>query len=796
MSLYSGINLPGHPDLANIQKLDLLPIPMARRMERYGIAINVPGCHDLTSRLESQMDTLRADIADCIPPEHLDSFLDASDSIDDWCPINVESGAQLADLLFNMLEVGRGKQLKTTKSGTRLSTGKKQLELLKKDNPVIPLILQYRERSKLRNTYTLKFPKIAKFHPRGKCCPVCELAHISDSHRIHTTLLWTRTDTGRAASKNPNLQNIPSKTPLGREVRELFIASPGRVLVSRDYAQIELRLLAHCAADTLMMDIFRRNGDIHVETAMNTFGITDPSKVDKLLHRAPCKNLNFGICLAEGQKVLTHFGHIPIEKVTSQMLLWDGCSWVPHQGVVYMGEKEVITHDGITATPDHNIWTMDGRKLPLSQALAERRRIAITASGDIAIRYPSDYFEGSYQSGGLSSGMDEMLQMPEDWPVLPGQSTTRPIPPLHVSPWSEVSQSSSGQESYASVLRHYSTLFKSSLRIMDRLWQAWHKKQISIYGALRLLYSIGVATLDLQKSGYWTKKQRWTLRTGEPCIGDPSEESFKYPSQSAYRLQRGKDYCNRAIRKVKRRLSWIFHRKNTNQGTGGSGVWMGEHSNPQRKTAKVYDIVLAGPNHRFTCEGKLVSNCYGLTESGLYDNMALTYAIAGLPLPAYITVDWCKSFISDWFGVYQHVLPYMELQYYRARRYGYVWEQLGRIRRVPEVRSCMGWLQSAGLRQSGNMPIQGLAAGVMKIGMARVENEVLLPWHADGIWCWPLLPVHDELIIESDEDYAEELGHQVGTQMDLSMTDTQTSKNLCTVPIRSDGKVMDRWIKE
>lgn len=504
MSLYGNVNLVGRPDLANIQKLDLLPIPMIRRMERYGIAIDIPYFADLTDRLEREMNVLKADIADCIPPDRLDDFLDKSDSIEDWCPINVESGAQLAELLFDMLEVGRGKQLKTTKSGDRLSTGKKQLEILKKDHPVIPLILQYRERSKMRNTYTIKMPKVAKFHPAGTCCPVCELSHKVDTWRVHTTLTTTRTDTGRLASKNPALQNLPARTELGRLVRAGFIASPGYVLVTRDYAQIELRLLAHCANDAIMQEIFRTGGDIHIATACSAF------------------DLDYAY----------------------YMLL--------------SGKKSAGT-----LTPDEK-----------------------------------------------------------------------------------------------------------------KLW----------------------GDFGLQKRA--------------PC-------------------------------------------KNVNFG-----------------------IV------------------YGLTETGLYDQMALTYATAGLPLPDYITVEWCKQFIQTWFGIYNDVEPYMSTQSYRARRYKMVWEQLGRIRRVPEVSSVHSWIRSAGLRQAGNMPIQSLAAGVMKIGMARVEDNVLLPWLADGVWCWPLLPVHDELVIEAEEDYAEGLGELIGDELNLSMTDTKTGRNLCSVPIKSDGKVMARWQKD
>lgn len=797
MPLYGNISLPGCPDLANIRKLDTLPLPMIGRMSRAGIAIDIPYLHDLTARLQREMETLRIDIACEIPPDRLGEFMGKADDIDDWCPINVESGPQIATLLFDMLEIGRGKQLKTTKGGDRLSTGKKQLEILKKDHPVIGLLLQYRERSKLVNTYTDKLPRIAKFHPRSKCCPVCELSHPADSWRIHTELVTTRTDTGRLASRSPNLQNIPAKTELGRLVRAAFIPTPGHVLISCDYAQIELRLLAHCAADAIMQDIFRRNGDIHVETAMHAFGFSSPDQVDKLLHRAPCKNLNFGICLQGGQLVLTNHGLIPIEKLTSQMLLWDGCSWVRHNGVVYKGIKKVISHEAITGTPDHNIWSLDGSKLSISQALAERRSLAITAVGNFAIRYPGDYF-ANYTSGQVSESEDALLGLPNPGSLLRGQSSARLNSHLYVPSREEVPGSTPGIEVIdAEVLLNSAKVWESAKRMVAGLWRARDTKPFSVIHAFHLLCTLYTAASHIQKSGYWQDRQQRPLRTGEHSSGDESCKSPQHPKNSVDGVSRSGFGYSAVIRGIKTGLSKIFDfTKKVAEAYIHRHSVAGDRTSTGAETeVEVYDVLYAGPRHRFTCNGRLVSNCYGLTESGLFDQMALTYATAGKPMPEYITVEWCKDFIQSWFSVYRGVEPYMDLQYYRARRYEMIWDQLGRIRRVPEVRSCHSWIQSAGLRQSGNMPIQALAAGVMKIGMARTEDNILTPLWNERVWCWPLLPIHDELIIESEEDYAEYILERIVEEFSLSMTDTKTGRNLCSVPIGADGKVMDRWLK-
>ena len=209
---------------------------------------------------------------------------------------------------------------------------------------------------------------------------------------------------------------------------------------------------------------------------------------------------------------------------------------------------------------------------------------------------------------------------------------------------------------------------------------------------------------------------------------------------------------------------------------------------------RVYDILNAGPLHRFTCQGKLVSNCYGLGPPGLLDLMALTYATAGLDLPDWLTVDWCERFIGQWFGLYPAVQDYLDHEYDNARRYGMSWTMFGRVRLVPEMMSVHSRVQAAGLRQAGNHSIQGGAADLMKLAMAIVEQE-LSGMRQGGIGVDALLPIHDELLSEADEDWAEGANVVIGECMDRVLVDESTGVELCRVPIRSDGKVMDRWEK-
>jgi len=186
---------------------------------------------------------------------------------------NIGSPAQLSEVLFTKL------QLPTTgikKGKTGYSTGQAELDKLRGQHPIIELIEQTRELAKLKNTYTDSLPRLADEH-----------------NRIHTTFNQDVAATGRLSSTNPNLQNIPIRTELGREIRKAFIADEGKVLVSADYSQFELRLAAVLANDTSLINDFNGDVDIHTKTASEVYGIPmDEVTKDQ---RRDAKVINFGV---------------------------------------------------------------------------------------------------------------------------------------------------------------------------------------------------------------------------------------------------------------------------------------------------------------------------------------------------------------------------------------------------------------------------------------------------------------------------------------------------------------------
>ena len=186
-------------------------------------------------------------------------------------PFNINSPKQLGVLLFEKLELPHGKKTKTG-----YSTNVEVLEKLRDKHPIIPAIMDYRMLTKLKSTYADGLMKV-----------------IDTDGRVRTTFQNLVTATGRLSSTEPNLQNIPVRTDLGAEIRKMFVPKPGHVLVDADYSQIELRVLAHIAEDTVMQDAFKSGLDVHTVTASQVFHV--PFEEVTPLQRRNAKAVNFGI---------------------------------------------------------------------------------------------------------------------------------------------------------------------------------------------------------------------------------------------------------------------------------------------------------------------------------------------------------------------------------------------------------------------------------------------------------------------------------------------------------------------
>ena len=242
-------------------------IPVAEKMHTLGVAVDVAHLKMLSEKYHAELESIIAKIFGYVGHE-----------------FNINSPKQLGAVLFDELALTTGAKTKTTTTGQR-STREDELEKLRDLHPIIGTILEYRELQKLLSTYIDSLPSM-----------------VGDDGRIHARFLQAGTTTGRMASIDPNLQNIPTKPGYGKPIRDAFTASKGYSLVAIDYSQIELRIAAALSGDEKLIEVFAKNGDIHTSVAANVFGVP-PEMVDSEMRRR-AKVVNFGILYGMGVNAL------------------------------------------------------------------------------------------------------------------------------------------------------------------------------------------------------------------------------------------------------------------------------------------------------------------------------------------------------------------------------------------------------------------------------------------------------------------------------------------------------------
>jgi DNA polymerase-1 len=239
---------------AVMSEIEMPLIPVLREMELAGVRLNVPRLEEVAERVRHEIGELERDIFQLAGEEFL-----------------IGSPQQLGEILFVKLGLSRKRRGKTG-----FSTDARVLQAIRSEHEIVPRIERWRELSTLIKTYLDVLPQL-----------------VDEDSRIHTTFLQAVAQTGRLSSTNPNLQNVPIRTPLGREIRGCFEAAPGNLLISADYSQIELRVLAHVAEEPALMEIFAEGQDVHTATASRVFSVT-PDQIDPGM-RSKAKMINYGI---------------------------------------------------------------------------------------------------------------------------------------------------------------------------------------------------------------------------------------------------------------------------------------------------------------------------------------------------------------------------------------------------------------------------------------------------------------------------------------------------------------------
>jgi len=365
------------------EEMDLPLVPVLARMEQAGVKIDTAALAQMSTELEREIKTKARDIYEVA-----------------GCEFNIASPRQLGDVLFNKLSLP--KPFKYGK-GRAISTAVDVLEGLAEENPIARMVLDYRQLTKLKSTYVDTLPALIN----------------TSTRRLHTTFGQTGTATGRLSSANPNLQNIPIRTELGRGIRAAFIAEPGHLLLTADYSQIELRLLAHFSRDPLLVEAYRRGDDIHTLTASQVFGV--PPLMVTPDHRRQAKVVNFGIVYG-----LSPFGlsqNLGIEPAEAKL-------FIANYFEKYKGVRAFIDKTLEEARRDLKVKTLHGRIRPIpdinsknanQRGFAERTAVNTPLQGTAAdlIKVAMIRIDAALQERGLKSRMtlqvhDELVfEVPE-----------------------------------------------------------------------------------------------------------------------------------------------------------------------------------------------------------------------------------------------------------------------------------------------------------------------------------------------------------------------------------------------
>ena len=375
---------------------------------------------------------------------------------------------------------------------------------------------------------------------------------------------------------SPNLQQVPARHEvIGPLVRSLFLPEEGELWASCDFSSQEPRLLVHYATllglpgSEVMQAAYLKDPrtDFHQMVA-DMAGIK----------RKQAKTIGLGLCIAEGQLVLTNSGLIPIEQIKECHKLWDGVEWVAHEGVVFMGIKEVITYGNLTATPDHNVWAVKSGKVPFRVAASRLDALVSTGNAGQPVRYVDRCEQGntapreaSIRKGAMRlwNRRLETVRQPQEWEVLPVLRLCG-------------AQTPSAGGAFTGELRRDAVLTAKghgSHATMPKPKGPWVEELRGAWNSVRIFFSKGLR--------------------GISTLLAPSVRMDGHDDRPD---QQQRELCNREHPEI----------------------LVSREQHEPKKYAKVYDIINAGPRHRFTVSNVLVSNCYGMGKHKLADSLDMS----------------------------------------------------------------------------------------------------------------------------------------------------------------------------
>ena len=599
--------------------------------------------------------------------------------------------------------------------------------------------------------------------------------------------------TGRWAGRNVQLQNLPQNhlpdltearelvkygsfdsvqmlyddvpDTLSQLIRTAFIPRQGMKFIVADFSAIEARVIAWLADEEWRMNTFANGEDIYCASASKMFGVpvVKHGKNGHLRQKGKVAEL---ACIAEGQLVLTNHGLIPIEKVTTNDLLWDGENWVHHEGVIYKGEREVITYEGLTATPDHLVWVEgQSKSIQFGIAAACGTHLVQTGNGREAIRLGENNqcrktLEQSYESLLCTNGMYRMQINSVDTSIKPDKWQIKRLSAMLTA------------KANSSMVRQKTDCCEATLSEFQRrrLFKLWCKRNKVLFFICNCggLVSYCKIRDSRQRNGNRQNRRQWRLR------------SRKFEICKTYREQlKQANYCINAIRSSilalclfncnQKAVKWDDTRR-SNSRCRRCCCKQEKVLETNIRKARLYDIRNAGRHHRFTVSGKLVHNCgYGGSVGAMKAMGADSLGLSDAELKQIVT-DWREAspHITElWWAVdkavkkaikektatethrlkFSYEAGFLFIELPSGRRLAYAKPRIGENQFGGESVTYMGinaqkkWdrLESYGPKFVENC-VQGIARDLLMYSMQTLSH------------CFIVAHVHDEMIIEASKD--------------------------------------------
>lgn len=744
--------------LWDVYRLECDLIPLLVQMRLAGVSVNVDAAEQAKEYITKEINILQKKVDEI-----------AGHPVNTGSPIEMGKVFDRLGIEYPLTEKAQKPQLKA--------------EFLKTlEHPIGQLIVDVEELKKMLSTFVQGY--ILDSNVNGK---------------IYGEFNPLRAVTGRMSSSNPNLQNIPSRTELGKKIREIFVPDNGHDHIRKyDYASVESRILAHYAVGTGSKDL-RKQYNQDPFTDYHQWTIDMVKKMTGMtIVRKHAKIINFGLCISEGEMILTDSGLVPIEKISLAHRIWDGVEFVSHEGVIYKGFKEVITYQGLTATPDHKVWLADGTTATLGEAQKLSRQLARTATAcgkTIVARFGDFSGDSSESRRGILQGDDTV---PRLWKTRGERSSEHGGGTFHEMPLLRCPQLSgpTGETFGEPLSLHGAAMQQGYPQTVNGLQGSRDQGALRF---LRTLYSVGVgkmAGVHFQEAGVRPDRQQRSLLSGQPQTRDLISEQIEREAFCQQTPRHGSQVQPPRVGILCCDVLQYDYEGQVGQGdprtVQSEQSSCGKEEGIAGRVAPVYDILNAGPRKRFTCSGVLVSNCYGASENKLSSMLGISREEA-------------EPLFEAFHGGLPYVRDTMDAASRAAEKYGYTetilgrralfdrWEPKHTPRGAPRpvalkfnaaVKFYGPNIKRAYLHKAINYIIQGSAADLMKSAMVTCMKTGV--YDVLGV---PRLVVHDEVVHsvpeynEAIEDAYAEMQHVMETAIKFK------------VPIKVEGEWGPSWGK-